>query len=153
MPACETEIDFQQRDKTWVLVPRNGARSVIGSLWVFRKEDVNNENRIYGMQHRARLVVKCFLQIHGVDTEEASASVVSFTKIRTVLALFTHLDLECRQMIVKTAFLKGYLLEEVYMEQAEGFVNLKFPNYVYKLKKCYTDSNKHSDNGSLILMR
>nr|GFA98062.1 hypothetical protein [Tanacetum cinerariifolium] len=36
---------------------------------------------------------------------------------------------------VKTTFLNGYLNEEVYMEQPEGFVNPKYPNRVCKLKR------------------
>ncbi|GKD34507.1 retrotransposon protein, putative, ty1-copia subclass [Tanacetum coccineum] len=38
-------------------------------------------------------------------------------------------------MDVKTAFLNGHLLEEVYMEEPKGFVNPKYLNYVCKLKR------------------
>nr|GFB05794.1 retrotransposon protein, putative, Ty1-copia subclass [Tanacetum cinerariifolium] len=56
-------------------------------------------------------------------------------------------------MNVKTAFLNGYLSEEVYMEQPEGFVNLKYPNRVcklnrsiYGLKKASRQWNKRFDD-------
>ncbi|GJS06672.1 putative retrotransposon protein [Tanacetum coccineum] len=42
---------------------------------------------------------------------------------------------ELGDLDVKTAFLNGYLNEEVYMEQPEGFVSQKFPNRVCKLKR------------------
>jgi hypothetical protein len=38
-------------------------------------------------------------------------------------------------MDVKSAFLNGYLHEEVYVEQPKGFADPVFPNHVYKLKK------------------
>ncbi|GKE88373.1 retrovirus-related pol polyprotein from transposon TNT 1-94 [Tanacetum coccineum] len=38
-------------------------------------------------------------------------------------------------MDVKTAFLNGPLKEEVYVSQPEGFIDLEFPDHVYRLKK------------------
>jgi hypothetical protein len=38
-------------------------------------------------------------------------------------------------MEVKSAFLNGYINEEVYVEQPLSFENDKKPNHVYKLKK------------------
>ena len=40
---------------------------------------------------------------------------------------------EIRQMDVKTAFLNGFIKEELYMMQPEGFVNPKGANKVCKL--------------------
>ncbi|GKD44957.1 retrovirus-related pol polyprotein from transposon TNT 1-94 [Tanacetum coccineum] len=38
-------------------------------------------------------------------------------------------------MDVKIAFLNGLLKEEVFVSQPDGFVDLDFPNHVYRLKK------------------
>ena len=38
-------------------------------------------------------------------------------------------------MNVKSAFLNGFINEEVYVEQPPGFENPHFPNHVFKLSK------------------
>ncbi|GJW22765.1 retrotransposon protein, putative, ty1-copia subclass [Tanacetum coccineum] len=60
---------------------------------------------------------------------------VDIRAIRILIAIAAFYDYEIWQMDVKTAFLNGYLYEEVYMEQPEGFVSQKFPNRVCKLKR------------------
>ena len=50
-----------------------------------------------------------------------------------MLAIATFYDYEIWQMDVKTAFLNGYLKEELYMMQLEGFVNPKGANKVWTL--------------------
>ena len=45
-------------------------------------------------------------------------------------------------MNVKSAFLKGYINEEVYVEQLPSFEDDKKPNHVYKLKKALYGLNQ-----------
>ena len=55
--------------------------------------------------------------------------------IRIMLAIAAYHDYEIWQMDVKIAFLNGFLEEEVYMSQPEGFVLETKTNQVCKLKK------------------
>ena len=57
-----------------------------------------------------------------MDFDEIFAPVVKMTSIRTVLRIVTSMDLEVKQLDVKTAvFLHGDLEEEIYMQQSGGF--------------------------------
>ncbi|GKF78345.1 retrotransposon protein, putative, ty1-copia subclass, partial [Tanacetum coccineum] len=56
----------------------------------------------------------------------------------------TGMDGAIWQMDVKTAFLNGYLNEEVHIEQPEGFVNQKLPNRECKLKRSIYGLNQAS---------
>jgi len=51
------------------------------------------------------------------------------------LAFASFKDFKVFQMNVKSAFLNGFIEEEVYVEQPLGFVDLTHPDFVYKLDK------------------
>ncbi|GKC56419.1 retrotransposon protein, putative, ty1-copia subclass [Tanacetum coccineum] len=85
--------------------------------------------------YKARLMAKGYTQTLGIDYEETFSPVADIRAIRILIAIAAFYDYEIWQMDVKTAFLNGYLSEEVYMEQPEGFVNPKYPNRVCKLKR------------------
>ncbi|GKC91971.1 retrovirus-related pol polyprotein from transposon TNT 1-94, partial [Tanacetum coccineum] len=55
--------------------------------------------------------------------------------IRILLAYVCALDFKLFQMDVKSAFLNGFINEEVYVAQPSGFIDFKKPDHVYKLKK------------------
>ena len=56
-----------------------------------------------------------------------------------MLAIAAFYDYEIWQMDVKTAFLNGFLEEELYMVQPEGFVDPKGANKVCKLSDPFMD--------------
>ena len=55
--------------------------------------------------------------------------------VRIMLAIAAFYNYEIWQMDVKTAFLNGFLEEELYMMQPEGFVDPKGANKVCKLQR------------------
>ena len=55
--------------------------------------------------------------------------------VRIMLAIAAFYDYEIWQMDVKTAFLNGFLEEEFYMMQPEGFIDPKGANKVCKLQR------------------
>ena len=61
------------------------------------------------------MVAKGFRQQKGVNFEKIFSLVVKMTTLRCVLALAAKEDMELVQMDVKTAFLHGYLHEDIYM--------------------------------------
>ena len=55
--------------------------------------------------------------------------------IRMLLAFASFIDFNLYQMDVKSAFLNGFIEEEVYVEQPLSFESFNFPNHVFKLSK------------------
>ncbi|GJR65701.1 retrotransposon protein, putative, ty1-copia subclass [Tanacetum coccineum] len=90
----------------------------------------DNETGIDGAIHtfKDRLVAKSFTQTYGVDYEETFSPIADIRAIRILIDIVAFYDYEIWQMDVKTALLNGYLSEEVYMVQPEGFVNPKYSN-------------------------
>src|SRR4051812_29825795 len=96
----------------------------------FQEEDDADSNVTV---YKARLVAKGFQQVRGVDYDETFSHVVMLKSVRIILALAAFYDYEIWQVDVKTAFLNGFLEEELYMMQLEGFVDPKGANKVCKL--------------------
>lgn len=86
-------------------------------------------------KHKARLVVKGYSQVFGVDFSETFAPVARLDTIRMLLALAAHKRWKIYQLDVKSAFLNGYLQEEIFVEQPEGFKVKGQEEKVYLLKK------------------
>ncbi|KAL0414773.1 UNVERIFIED_CONTAM: hypothetical protein Sradi_1679000 [Sesamum radiatum] len=51
-------------------------------------------------------------------------------------------------MDVKSAFLNGYIDEEIYVEQPQGFIAKGYEEKVLRLKKALTGSNKRQEPGT-----
>jgi hypothetical protein len=66
-------------------------------------------------------MAKGFTQREYIDYAETFSTVSCKDTLRIIMALVTHYDLELYQMDVKTTFLNGDLLENVYMAQPKGF--------------------------------
>ena len=71
---------------------------------------------------KARLVDNDFTQIHSVDYDGTFSTVTMLKSVRILLAIATYHDSEIWQLDVKTAFLSGSLLEDMYVIQPKDFV-------------------------------
>ncbi|KAH9698504.1 Integrase catalytic domain-containing protein [Citrus sinensis] len=130
--AMQEELNQFERNNVWELVPKLEHKSVIGTKWVFRNK--MDESGVV-VRNKARLVAQGYNQEEGIDFDETFAPVARLESIRMLLAYACHKDFILFQMDVKSAFLNGYIMEEVYVKQPPGFENEKFPNHVYKLLK------------------
>ena len=116
----------------WSLVDfLDGCRS-IGFKWVFKtKCDAKGQVERY----KARLVAKGSNQREGIDFKETFSPVSTKDSLRIIMAIVAHFDLELHQMDVRTVFLNGDLVEDVYMSQPIGFEEVGKDYMVCKLHK------------------
>nr|GEY58811.1 copia protein [Tanacetum cinerariifolium] len=99
-----------------------------------RTPQSNDENGVVS-RNKARLVAQGYNQQEGIDYDETYALVARLESIRILLAYACALDFKLFQMDVKSAFLNGFINEEVYVAQSSRFIDFEKPNHVYKLKK------------------
>jgi transposase InsO family protein len=130
--AMHDELTNFKRNEVWELVERPKDKNVIGTKWVFKNKQ--DQDGIV-VRNKARLVAPGYTQIEGLDFGETYAPVARLEAIRILLAYAYAHNIKLYQMDVKSAFLNGYIQEEVYVEQPPGFEDYKQPNHVYKLRK------------------
>ena len=103
----------------------------IGLKWVY-KIKYNEDGSIE--KYKTRLVAKWYSQQLGIDFNKTFALVVRMETIRTILTIVAQLKLQVFQVIAKSAILNGKI-EEVYVEQPQGYVVQGQEDKVYRLKK------------------
>ncbi|GJV23446.1 retrotransposon protein, putative, ty1-copia subclass [Tanacetum coccineum] len=124
LDAMNAEIQSMIDNMVWVLVDLPPNFKTVGSKWIYKKKSVMN-----GIVHtyKARLVAKGYTQLYGVDYKETFSPVADIRAIRILISIAAFYDYEIWKIDVKTAFLNGYLDEDIYMVQTEGFVDPKHP--------------------------
>ena len=80
-------------------------------------------------------MAKGYSQQEGIDFKETLSPVFTKDSLRIIMAIVAHFDLELNHMDVRTTFLNGDLVEDVYMSQPTGFEEVGKENMVCKLYK------------------
>ncbi|GAA0144190.1 transmembrane signal receptor [Lithospermum erythrorhizon] len=130
--AMDAEIQSIVKNKTWSLtkLPKNGKK--IGMKWIYKTKKDENGNVI---KHKARLVAKGYVQKEGIDYSEVFAPVARMDIVRMILSIAANQGWMVHQLDVKSAFLHGELIEEVFIEQPRGYLKKGDEDLVYKLHK------------------
>lgn len=124
--AIKTEKESLKRNNTQKIVENSEAegKKILSSKWIFKTKDNGKK--------KARLVVRGFEQVYGIDYEETFSPVVNNTSLRILFALAVKKNYSLITVDIKTAFLYGKLDDDVYMYPPEG--------YNYGNKICITES-------------
>ncbi|GJW17405.1 retrotransposon protein, putative, ty1-copia subclass [Tanacetum coccineum] len=98
LDAMNAEMQSMKDNQVWRLVDLPPDCKTVGSKWIFKKK---------------------------ADYEETFLPVADIKAISILIAIAAFYDYKIWQMDIKTAFLNGYLDEDIYMVQPEGFANSK----------------------------
>ena len=86
----KSEMGSMYENKVWTLVDLPDDRQAIENKWIFkRKTDTDSSVTIY----KARLVVKGFWQVQGVNYDETFSPVVMLKSVRIMLAIATFYEI------------------------------------------------------------
>ena len=116
--AMMEEYESIMKNDVWEIVPRPEGKSVVTSKWVYKvKHAVDGSIDKY----KARFVVGGFSQQEREDYDETFSRVAKYTSSRAIISLAASMGWILHQMDVKTYFLNGFIVDEVYIEQPRGF--------------------------------
>ena len=130
-----TDLEYNQllNFGTWTLVPLPPSRKAIKSKWVFR---IKRNSKDEVEKFKSRLVACGYSQKEGVDYTETFSPVAQAISIRLFLSIVASRNMEFIEMDTPGAFLRSDIdNEDLYLKQAEGYVDPEHPDWVYKLMK------------------
>jgi hypothetical protein len=130
--AMHEELENFERNQVCELVESPPNCKPIETKWVWKNKEGENGEAV---RNKSRLVAQGYSQKEGIDYEETFSPVAHFEAIRLLLAFSMAKGFKLYQIDVKSAFLNGYLEEEVYVKQPPGFESAEFPHRVYRLRK------------------
>ena len=117
--AIDLELrSLQQTDTYSIVTELPEGRVAIGNKWVLRRKFDVCGNIV---RQKARLVIKGYRQVYGLDYTKTFVPVVRYTTVIFLLIYAISQGLEVDHLDVDTAFLNPYLKEETYMEIPEYF--------------------------------
>jgi len=128
----DEEIHAIEKNDTWKLTNLLENKKAIGVKWVYKTKK-NAKGKV--QRYKTRLVAKGYKQREGIDYGEVFAPVARLETIRLMILLVTQHRWKIYQLDVKSAFLNGFLEEEIYVEQPLGYIEAGNEGKVYKLKK------------------
>nr|CAE03285.2 OSJNBb0046P18.1 [Oryza sativa Japonica Group] len=119
--AMQDELDAIVDNDTWSLTDLPHGHRAIGLKWVYK---LKRDEQGAIVRYKARLAAKGYVQRQGGGLRRG---------LHTCRP--AGIDWQVHHMDVKSAFLNGKLLEEVYVSQPPGFVDDNHKNKVYRLHK------------------
>ncbi|KAL0405356.1 UNVERIFIED_CONTAM: hypothetical protein Slati_3849500 [Sesamum latifolium] len=113
LEAMKSKMDSMSSNQVWTLVDPPKSVKPVGCKWVYkRKLGADGKVTVF----KAKLIAKGYTQRPRIDFEETYSPVVMAKSIRILFAIAAWYDYEIWQMDVKTAFLNGFIEEEIYMD-------------------------------------
>ncbi|GJS53192.1 hypothetical protein Tco_0626554 [Tanacetum coccineum] len=130
--TCLFACFLSQEEPKRIIVDLPKGKRPIGLKWIFKNK---TDERGIVIRNKARLVAQGHTQEEGIDFDDVFSPVARIEAIRLFLAYASFMGFIVYQMYVKSAFLYGTIIEEVYVCQPPGFEDPDYPDKVYKMVK------------------
>ncbi|KAL4285133.1 hypothetical protein GQ457_16G021100 [Hibiscus cannabinus] len=149
--AIKSEISAIEKNGTWFLTNLPSGKHAIGVKWVYRTK-FNPDGTIF--KHKARLVVKGYAQIGGVDYGDTFAPFARLDTIKLLIAIAGQLGWNVFHLDVKSAFLNGELEEDKQQVVAQSTAEAEYiaaANQAIWLRNLLSDLGFKQESAIVIL--